>query len=214
MKTLQRIGKQSGLIYQIRIPEGRPSVSVLMLHGLSGSELSMWDLDSALPEDAFIVSPRGLFYLAPDDHSWVNPTIKGWPTMEDFEPSVRALEVMVQELESEEGFDRKNLVLMGFSQGAALAFAAAATSNLDPIALIAIAGLIPEGVLQHLGELPVFWGHGIYDEWIPIARARQEVEHLLELGVKVHFCEAEVGHKLGIECLNSLQMWLKNQIGG
>ncbi len=174
----------------------------------------MWDLDSALPEDAFIVSPRGLFYLAPDNHSWVKPTIKGWPTMDGFEPSVRALEVMVQELETEEGFDRTNLILMGFSQGAALAFAAAATSNLDPIALIAIAGLIPEGDLQHLGELPVFWGHGIYDEWIPIARARQEVERLLELGVKVHFCEAEVGHKLGSECQKVLQKWLKKQISG
>lgn len=203
--------KESGLTYQIRVPEGKPSVSVIMLHGLGGNELSMWALDSALPGDALIVSPRGLYPLEVESNSWVIPSLTGWPTVNDFEPAVRALEQMVRKLGTDSSFDRENLVLMGFSQGAALAFSA--VSKLAPIAMIAAAGFVPKGKIVDLKGLPIFWGHGSFDEWIPISRARQEAELLLGLGAEVDFCETDVGHKLGLECLQGLRKWLRMQIG-
>jgi phospholipase/carboxylesterase len=181
-----------------------------MLHGLGGNEHSMWALDSALPGDALIVSPRGLFPMGAESNSWVIPSLTGWPTVHDFESSVRALVQMTKELEAEASLDRENLILMGFSQGAALAFTAA--PELAPAALIAAAGFIPQGDLPGLHGLPVFWGHGSFDEWIPITRARKEVKVLLELGAEVDFCETDVGHKLGLECLQGLRKWLRMQM--
>jgi phospholipase/carboxylesterase len=101
---------------------------------------------------------------------------------------------------------------MGFSQGAALAFAAA-QGGMKVAGIIALAGFVPYGDLQGLENVPVFWGHGTHDELVPVERARKDVKRLLDGAAEVHFCEADVGHKLGIECTRGLKHWLRDRIG-
>ena len=101
---------------------------------------------------------------------------------------------------------------MGFSQGAALAFAIATQSELKPVAMIVASGFIPKGDLTGLRDISVFWGHGSHDEWIPIERAKREAKRLADMGLSVSFCETDVGHKLGLECLEGLREWLKTKI--
>ena len=177
---------KGGLTYLSRTVDGRPSASIVMLHGLGGNETSMWALENAVPVDAFVITPRALFPLGAESYSWIPPRLSGWP--------------------------RNRLVLMGFSQGAALAFAVATQSNLKPVALIVAAGFIPQGDLTGLRDISVFWGHGSQDEWIPIDRAKREANHLADMGLRVNFCETDVGHKLGLECLEGLRKWLKMRI--
>jgi phospholipase/carboxylesterase len=207
--TSLKFGKAGELTYLLRIPKRKPSTWIIMLHGLGGNEESMWALETALPQDALILSLRGLFPLGHDSYSWVNPSINGWPTVVDFAPAIDALEEMVEELEIEENFERDQLMLMGFSQGAALAFAA--STKLAPRGLIAAAGFLPKGDLAGVAGLPVFWGHGTLDEWVPITRARDGAERLHQLGAQIDFCESEVKHKLGLECLQGLKKWFKIQ---
>ncbi len=203
---------KGGLTYLSRTVDGRPSASIVMLHGLGGNETSMWALENAVPVDAFVITPRALFPLGAESYSWIPPRLSGWPRLEDFQPSVQAIEKMLEGLEHESQFDRNRLVLMGFSQGAALAFAVATQSNLKPVALIVAAGFIPQGDLTGLRDISVFWGHGSQDEWIPIDRAKREANHLADMGLRVNFCETDVGHKLGLECLEGLRKWLKMRI--
>ncbi|MGD8822778.1 MAG: hypothetical protein PVG63_06725, partial [Anaerolineales bacterium] len=58
--------------------------------------------------------------------------------------------------------------------------------------------------------VPVYWGHGTEDELIPIEHARHDVERLRTAGVDVSFCEAEVGHKVGVECTRGLKTWFED----
>jgi predicted esterase len=44
---------------------------------------------------------------------------------------------------------------------------------------------------------------------VPVERARRDVEILRAASVDVAYCEAEVGHKLGIDCLHGLKTWLE-----
>lgn len=203
---------KGGLRYLSRAADGKSSASIVMLHGLGGNETSMWALENAVPVDALVITPRALFPLGAESYSWVPPSSSGWPSLEDFHPSVRAIEKMLEGLEHESQFDRNRLVLMGFSQGAALAFAVATLSDLKPVALIAAAGFIPQGDLTGLRDISVFWGHGSHDEWVPIERAKREAKHLADMGLRVNFCETDVGHKLGLECLQGLRKWLKMKI--
>ncbi len=203
---------KGGLTYLSRAVDGKPTASIVMLHGLGGNETSMWAFENAVPKDAFVVTPRALFPLETESYSWTPPRLSGWASLEDFRPSVQAVEKMLEGLEGEAQFDRNRLVLMGFSQGAALAFAIATQSELKPVAMIVASGFIPKGDLTGLRDISVFWGHGSHDEWIPIARAKRQAKRLTDMGLSVNFCETSVGHKLGLECLEGLREWLKTKI--
>jgi predicted esterase len=118
---------------------------------------------------------------------------------------------MVDDLERRFELDRTHLVFMGFSQGAALAFAGAALGILHPTALISLAGYLPEGDIRLLRGSRVFWGHGLRDDLVPITRAREDVAKLRSVGADVQYCETDIGHKLGVECARGLNLWLSGQ---
>jgi phospholipase/carboxylesterase len=200
---------KSGLLYRIREGQIDGGFTVIMLHGLGGDENSMWVLENALPRGGIIVTPRGLFPIGERSFSWVDDTLKGWPTKADFQPAVEALSRLIAELELELGMNQEDLILMGFSQGAALALTAAADPAISPKAVVAAATFLPEGDYSDLKDVPIFWGHGSKDQWISIERARQGFERLQSIEARVHFCETDVGHKMGVECLKGLKGWLQ-----
>jgi phospholipase/carboxylesterase len=92
-----------------------------------------------------------------------------------------------------------------------LAFAAVALGMLHPAALISLAGYLPEGDVNLLRGSRVFWGHGLRDDLVPITRAREDVAKLRSVGSDVHYCETDIGHKLGVECARGLNLWLSEQ---
>jgi phospholipase/carboxylesterase len=96
---------------------------------------------------------------------------------------------------------------MGFSQGAALAFAATFLGRLQPAGIVSLAGFLPQGELKNVKDLPIYWGHGISDTLVPIERAREAVLMLKRAGADVVLCEAGVGHKVGLECTRGLKEW-------
>ena len=57
---------------------------------------------------------------------------------------------------------------------------------------------------------PFFVAHGTQDKLVPVERARASIELLEQAGAQVTFCEAEVGHKVSLECLHGLEAFWKN----
>lgn len=198
------------LAYRLRTPLNPEQYPVVMLHGLSGNKGSMWALEPALPTDGLVVAPRGLHPQGEGGYAW-NPEIRAWPPyVSEFAESVERLEALLNLLADEYSLRRDRLLLMGFSNGAAMAFAAAMTPmSIRPRGLIAIAGHLPRGDLKPLREIPIYWGHGSRDAYIPASEARQDVARLESLGAPIRYCEADVGHKLGAECLTGLKDWFR-----
>jgi phospholipase/carboxylesterase len=187
--------------------EGHP---IVLLHGLSGDETSLWVFEPALPRRAAIVALRGLYPWPAGGFSWVAPGVDRRYQPQDFAEGVNAVEQAVTTcLSSAER--RRGLVLVGFSQGSGLAFAAAAGQRLPVAGIVCLAGFLPDGALQGVSDLPVFWSHGRRDALVPIDEARQEVEQLRAAGARVTFCEADTGHKVGQECVRKLRSWLVEQ---
>jgi predicted esterase len=187
-------------------PDAGPPI--LLLHGLGGDEDVMWVFETALPRQATVVAPRAPF-AANGGHTWAQRSAGEFPSADDFGPAAQAVSDLLAGLRKDIGVGESDWVWMGFSQGAGLAFAAAAHRVAQPIGLASLAGFLPEGTdLGALPRTPVYWGHGIQDREVPIERARRDVTRLRHAGVDVTFCEAEVGHKLGADCLRGLAAWL------
>jgi phospholipase/carboxylesterase len=201
---------QAPLAFRLRLPEDKKAPTIIMLHGLGGDESAMWALESALPKAGMVVAPRGPHDQGNGGYSW-NPAIRAWPPpVSEFAYGVELLEELLGYLEEDYEFQRDRMILMGFSNGAAMSFSAAMTPiSLPPAGIIAISGHLPEGDLSLLKGIPVYWGHGIRDAFIPIDNARSDAERLRQEAVPVTYCEADVGHKLGAECLNNLRSWFR-----
>ena len=185
---------------------------MILLHGLGGNEDVMWVLETALPPGGLVAAPRGTFPSVAGGCSWLGADLEGWPKASDFAVAVAELGDLLKVLGGDRDAAAGPFVLMGFSQGAALALMAAANGAAQVAGVVALSGFLPEGTgasEEHAGlsGLPVYWGHGTRDEWVPVSRARQDVERLRAAGAAVTFCEADIGHKLGPECLRGLKGW-------
>ena len=201
---------QAPLAFRLRLPEETLVPPIVMLHGLGGDENAMWALESALPQTGMVVAPRAPHEQRQGGYLW-NPSIRSWPPLvSEFAESVDLLEGLLEYLEEKYEFQRERMILMGFSNGTAMSFAAAmAPISPPPAGIVAISGHLPEGDLSPLKGIPVYWGHGTRDVFISIDAARSDAKRLRQEAVPLTYCEADVGHKLGAECMKGLRSWFR-----
>jgi len=161
--------------------------------------------EHALPADWGIASPRGIFPSTRGGYSWTEG--RGSTHLPAFDEAARRLNAWISDTAASLGSDPRRVVWMGFSQGAALAFAVL-LRGAAVLGVASLAGFLPEDV-DHLPPGPrVFWAHGRRDEDVPIARARADAERLRSFGAEVEFCDADVDHRVGAACLTALRRWL------
>ena len=191
------------------IPDRDESLRLLlMLHGWTGDENSMWIFTPRLPQNYIIISPRGLFPTPIGGYGWVENSIKGWPTMNDFNAAMQELIDLIDSLDFP-GTHENRFNILGFSQGAALGYALAHTYPERINKLAGLSGFFPEpdqgGLLGGaLGGKKVFVAHGLKDEMVPVEKARRVVEALKYSGAEVIYCEEDVGHKLSSGCFRGM----------
>lgn len=210
------IVRANDLVFKIRQPDGvGPFPAILMLHGWTGDEDSMWVFANQFPVNYFVVAPRAPHVSTRGGYSWVEKIDSEWPQFDDFTPSVERLMKALDELSRQYEVDFTRLSLVGFSQGAALSFALAMRDP-DRIERTAgLAGFLPEGCEDRMegGELagiPFFLAHGKADEIVPISMAYAAKSFLEKMGGRVLFCESEAGHRLGANCFKALNAFMRD----
>lgn len=198
-----------GTGYMLRQGVSPEKPLIVMLHGWSGDEKVMWVFESVLPEGWWIASPRALFALEGGGYNWLPGRAGNRHELSEFKGAVDIIQRLVDQIVSVNHLRDPKLILMGFSQGAALALSVAALGTRLPDALVSLAGFLPDGRFNRLRSVPVFWGHGLRDTLVPIELARQAIQRLQEDGAEIHYCEADVQHKVGVECARGLKSWLR-----
>jgi len=215
MKFDYRTETISDLIVRLRIPdqEGKYPV-LLLLHGWTGDENSMWIFESRLPQDNMILAPRGIYPSPLGGYGWRKSDRDRWPNMDDFTHAINSINELISKKDLVQAdFSRINLV--GFSQGAALAYAFSIEYPNRVSAIAALSGFLPSDVEStiensNLNGLPIYITHGSQDELVPVDRARYAVEALTQAGAKVSYCEEEVGHKLSATCFNGMESFFNS----
>ena len=202
------------LVVQARIPPGEGKHPLfVMLHGWTGDENSMWIFAPRLPPDAILLAPRGLFESPLGGYSWYPKIDRDWPGIEEFEEAIAGLGKILSPTYFP-GALFSDIRLVGFSQGAALAYSFALSQQGSVRALAGLSGFIPEGTLnlvkdRPLEGTPLFVAHGKQDDLVPVERARLSVEVLQNAGAIVSYCEHEAGHKLNAACFLSMQVFFE-----
>jgi phospholipase/carboxylesterase len=201
-------------VMRIQRPVGKgPFPIVLMLHGWTGDENSMWIFSPRLLKNAILIAPRGLYKTKASGYSWHAEITMPWPSFHDFIPSAEALMNTISTINFPGG-NFSELHIVGFSQGAALGYTIAIMNPMKVTTLVGLSGFLPDGVsnllrAEYLKGLPVFIAHGIEDDIVPIERARMSVGILEDAGADVVYCEDQVGHKLSAKCFRGLEAFFQ-----
>ena len=219
MNEKLKILKTKEWIIRYRLPDGDgPHPVIWLLHGWTGGEDSMWIFASRLPEQYLLLAPRGLYPTPMGGYSWHN--MHGgriWPEVGDFQPTIEKLCLLMDEWPlTAPAVDFSRFRIAGFSQGGALAYSFAMFHPERIIALAGLASFLPENADQylhesHLREIPVYISHGVKDNIVPVARARQAVQQLQRAGAQVHYCESDAGHKLSAGCFSGMETFFAQE---
>ncbi len=196
-----------GLTHRVFIPPGSgPHPVLVMVHGLSGTEDAPWIFARSAGPEWLIISPRAPFPLE-GGYTWNSST--DYTDPESYRKGLAAFTHFVEGLAGVYPADRARLVLLGFSQGAALAYAFAMSRPVNGIA--ALAGFIPRPFYERVSALrgvPILMLHGTRDERIPIEQARADRDRLAAAGADLTYAEDNVTHKVSVGGLQTLKQWL------
>lgn len=203
----------------------RPSHSsnprlLLLIHGWTGDENSMWAFTRGLSSDYWMVAPRAPHTVESSGFSWrpLQSGAFGVPSLEALLPSAEALIGLIDEYSALVKLDAKQFDLMGFSQGAAMVNLVGMLYPHRVRKMCVLAGFMLPGVDDLISKKPlvgknIFVAHGTQDQKVPVDLARTSIDLLEQAGAQITYCEDEVGHKLSPNCLRALEDYLSSPVG-
>jgi phospholipase/carboxylesterase len=212
------------LFHITRPPKGTTSKAplLIMLHGYGSDENDLFSFASELPEELFIISARAPFPMQPYGNAWYaiyfdNSSGKFSDT-EQAKESRDRIATFIDEAVAAYDVDKKNVTLLGFSQGTILSYAVALNYPEKVKNCIALSGYINEDLLpENLNEkdytkLDFYCSHGSVDQVIPVEWARKAKPLLDKLEVKNQYSEFPVGHGVAPQNFFELKVWLEKRI--
>lgn len=205
----------NGWTMRVRPATAKNPRLLVMIHGWTGDENSMWVFTRKLPDDFWIIAPRAPYPAESRGFSWRphQASTFGRPSLEMLLPSAEGLIRLIDEYSAAVKLDASHFDVMGFSQGAAMTNVLGLVHPERVRKMGVLAGFVPSGLEEYiakksLGGKNIFVAHGTQDEMVTIDRARASMELLEQAGAVITYCEDEVGHKLSSNCLRALEAYL------
>lgn len=208
----------SGLIHCVRLPEQagpeRPAPALVMLHGWRGDESSMWIFKQVIAAGVAAITPRAPLELKPQEYAWYRHS--GARPAADPDSIREGLDYLVHFLTSvpnQYPIDPNRLLLVGFSQGAAIGNGLVLSRPDLVIGMASLAGMVPDlppDMVRAGGVagLPVFIAHGVHDQVVPVQEARKARDVYAELGADITYGEYKTKHKMTVQGIKDLKAWV------
>lgn len=207
----------NGWTLRVRPPQVENPRMLMMIHGWTGDENSMWVFTRGLPPDFWIIAPRAPHPAETSGYSWrpLQPETWGRPSFEQLLPAAEGLIRLMDEYAASVKVDASQFDVMGFSQGAAMVNVLGMLYPQRIRKMGVLAGFVPSGADEYVANRSlagkrIFVAHGTKDEMVPVERARESMDLLEQAGATIVYCEDEVGHKLSANCLRALETYLQD----
>ena len=214
-------GKELVLKYKVRLPQNttqNPPV-IIMLHGVGSNENDMFGFAEQFPKKYFVISARAPFELAEGSYAWFHVEFLGDKRIineTEAEKSRIILKQFINQVVERYKADASNITLLGFSQGAIMAYSVALTSPEKVKNIGVLGGRLLEEIKPlikpsaKLKSLDIFLGHGLNDNVMPINFANKAFEYCIKLGCNIQFKKYPIEHTISQSEIDDFKNWLKN----
>ncbi len=203
----------TGLVHRVQEPQkSGPHPTVVMLHGRYGNEEVMWIFEKTIPAHWLKIAPRAIETDPYAGYSWVLQGDHSWPPLAAFDRAQTAVTTFIHSLPTVYNADPDHIYLMGFSQGAAVAYAVAMCHPGLVQAIASLVGFVPEDCdapqnLSALHNLPIFMAVGKQDKRIPYERSQKCAATVRQAQADLSYHEYNTGHKLNVQGTKDLTQW-------
>ncbi len=209
---------------------GRGDRVLMLIHGYGADEYDLAGLAPMLDPAGrfFTVCPRGPIELDFGGAGWYSRSEDGVIDPASLASSVVALDQLVDELCQQRSCRRNQAVLIGFSQGGALALAVALgrSTKARPAGVACLSGMLqtPPGIpyvwddpdwpvpdvgsADHRAIPAIYVQHGTHDPMVNIERGHHTRSVLRSHGIEPEYHEYPMGHEIRPESIIDLRVWL------
>ena len=222
MKNERSINTSIKLLPVVELPptEGKANRALIVLHGWGANQHDLIPLAQSLK----LPSLHCFFPNAPFDVPGTGGTGKGWfsfPLNENSEQErIKSRETLISLVNDvqERGFTPKEIVLVGFSQGAGMCLDVMLHMKIPIGAVVALSGFLMDGEKmkdrENLPtETPIFAAHGLYDPILPLKQSKETLHTLKESGFSLTWQEYPIAHEISHDEIEDICVFLKKVFG-
>lgn len=200
---------RADFVHVWRPPARRDEPTLLLLHGTGGDEHDLLPLADMLVPEAGVLSARGKVREG-DMPRWFQRHAEGVFDVDDLVARADELVDFVDGAARRYGFDRDNVVAVGFSNGANVAAGALlhrAGALRGAVLFAAMVPFEPEDP-PDLSEVAVFLGSGRADPIAPAEQAEHLARILGDAGASVELAWHPGGHQVTADVVDRARAWL------
>lgn len=194
---------------------------LLLLHGVGGNELNLLPVGEQLAgTHTLVLSVRAPLVFGPLGFGFYEVDFSsGKPVFNQAQQlnGQRLLLDFIREASARYGIAAGQVYLLGFSQGAIMAYDVALTHPALVRGVLAFSGRMLAESRQHhapaaaVQQVRFFLSHGRHDDKLPAFYADEAVTFLQSLGIHPHYEAFEGGHEVSAVGLAAARQWLRQQ---
>ena len=191
---------------------------LVLIHGYGADEYDLAPITSHIDPDGefHTICPRGPYDVFGAGAGWYERDADGQIDSATFLSSVDAVDATIDAWCTRGGFERSRCVIVGFSQGGAMALASALRVDgaARPAAMACLSGTMQavDGLDYDLDadDLPsILVQHGTLDPVVPIERGQRTRDRLADHGVEHTYLEYPMQHSIIPESIADIRTWLQ-----
>jgi len=217
---LQLVNKMDLSLYHLSRPSSinENAPLLIMLHGYGSDENDLFTFASELPKELFVISVRAPYTMQPFGNAWYaihfDAEQNKWNDTKQAIESRDLIAKFIDEACNKYPVNKKNVTLLGFSQGTILSYAVALTYPKKVKNVVALSGyisedMLPENLEKDYSHLNFYCSHGSLDQVIPVEWARKAPKFLSRLNIKHRYSEFPVGHGVAPQNFYEFKNWLE-----
>ena len=206
-------------LHQAPIKTSENSPILFLIHGYGSYEGDLFSFAQYLPKNYHIIALRAPIVLAEGSYAWYTITfdedMNKWSNDEE---GIQSRNLIISNIEhhlKRLNSSKKNVDLLGFSQGAILSWSLGMSYPKSINRIMALSGFYNPKLDQESSEskadLKCFSSHGIIDPVIPVSHTRIGIDSLREKGVSVAYKEYDAPHTISPNNFRDLLQWLQSK---
>jgi phospholipase/carboxylesterase len=192
---------------------------IVLLHGRAAYAKTIFTIEGLIDPRFHVIALQAPFVCDKGGFEWFKPNEEGRSDeiteASRFQESESILTKEIHTARAERDLEKSPLVLLGFSQGAAMSFLLSLRGTLPVTAAVPMSGFLPQPVKtwESLATSTKFLiTHGSEDEVLPPSTSINAKDHLISRGISAEYYQYRGRHKMSLSCLHYVNDWLKQHV--